>query len=75
MSKIKLKPCPFCGEGAEIVNRKRAWAYAWGKELEWVCEILCSSISSLECPAAKNKYPINEDLAIEKWNRRVGDDK
>lgn len=69
---VKLKPCPFCGSAAEIKGRKQVSFFDPDNKLEWWCDIRCSSM--LECPAAKDKYTINEKLAIEKWNRRVGDE-
>lgn len=55
----ELKPCPFCGGEAEIVDIDPTPHYV--AETHWVA---CK-----ECKASTN-YSKNRDKAIEAWNRR-----
>lgn len=53
--KMKLKPCPFCGGKAEMLNYS---------EKEW---LVCCPI----CSGMVEKWRETEIEAIEQWNRRV----
>ena len=74
MSEIKLKPCPFCGETDTLVitNCIELEECENFKKCECDgCKTICCDVNKGGCGAASG-YAINEDLAIEKWNRRGG---
>ena len=54
-----LKPCPFCGGKAELINRKR---YALPNE----CYVLC-----LNCGASSGADYDETKNVIKQWNTRV----
>ena len=57
-----LKPCPFCGGEAEIVEHKiYKYASAYG-------------VACLYCEAQTWQRYINAEAARKAWNRRVKDD-
>ena len=56
----ELKPCPFCGCKAEI------------KRIP-VNTIQRYSVSCMVCDAALDKLFMNEEFAIDAWNRRADD--
>ena len=57
MSK-KLKPCPFCGGKAEILNYS---------EDEWL-------VHCVICDGMVERWRKTEKEAIEQWNRRANDE-
>ena len=65
MPEIKLKPCPFCGGEAEIVEK--------------AANFLTTTIVYVECkecyasPYIHDKYSdyYSKDWVIEQWNRRA----
>lgn len=57
MDEIKLKPCPFCGGPAEIVDNSR---YDPGTYF----------VSCWDC-GAQTDYEHGKELAAERWNGRV----
>lgn len=63
MAEIKLKPCPFCGGEAALIN-----TMAFGKS--------CKSVMCIKCKATVNNFAgdMQEERASEAWNRRVDDD-
>lgn len=56
--KEELKPCPFCGAKAQMLNYSKN---------EWLAE--CSV-----CSGMVERWRETEEEAIEQWNRRVNDD-
>ncbi len=58
----KLKPCPFCGSEAMIVND---WSVGFQKEMYTV------ECTNDECTATINKMKETQDEVIKIWNRRV----
>lgn len=60
----ELKPCPFCGTGAEMVEEIRH--HATGNKI-WYRPI-CP-----ECQCDLGMF-YTEEEAVEAWNRRVHDD-
>lgn len=68
---IELKPCPFCGNRAEIQEDHR-WPRAGkfaGKRVK-AFEVICPN---WDCPIyhADNTYFLSEKEAAEAWNRRA----
>ena len=57
MSKLKLKPCPFCGGEAETENRHNRYTDWW--------EVKCT-----DCNASINERYDWEFQAVEAWNTR-----
>lgn len=57
MSKLKLKPCPFCGGEAETENRRNRYTDWW--------EVKCT-----DCNASINERYDWEFQAVEAWNTR-----
>ena len=57
MDEIKLKPCPFCGGDAEIVDNSR---YITGTY--FVCCLWCG---------ARSDYDLGKENAAERWNGRA----
>ena len=62
----ELKPCPFCGGEASLIN-----TFALG------CE--CKSVQCIRCKAKVNNFSaqtkeISAQLATAAWNRRVNDE-
>ena len=64
MTEPKLKPCPFCGGEAIIVN-KSIRENVYGKT------IMGTAIGCRYCEC--HMFYINRELAIEAWNKRVGE--
>lgn len=58
---VQLKPCPFCGEAATMVQFKSAW----GDGL--LTEIGCGSSACALSPVTDE---VPAEIAIEAWNRR-----
>ena len=64
MSETKLKPCPFCGSGAEVVKhsfwdeKKKCFAYK------------TYSIKCNNCFAETYSFYDTEEFAIKVWNTR-----
>lgn len=54
---IKLKPCPFCGGPAEIVNTGRSVLNTYFVGCWW-CGV-------------RTDYEHDEEIAVDLWNRRV----
>ncbi len=77
-SKVKLKPCPFCGaEGREIsIQVKRVHGITvdlHGKKY-WMIECLpCDANTGWCFDGDAHIYEMNngKELAIQKWNRRI----
>jgi Lar family restriction alleviation protein len=59
MMATELKPCPFCG-GKPFVSAR----------LPYFGETLTVAVVCEDCNAA-SKHKVNEEDAIEAWNRRV----
>lgn len=57
MDEIKLKPCPFCGGPAEIVNTGNGVLNIYFAGCLW-CGV-------------RTECEYNEDIAADVWNRRV----
>ena len=59
MDEIKLKPCPFCGGEASVINTT-----ALGLD--------CKSVMCRKCKAKVNNFngTNSEERAINAWNRR-----
>lgn len=72
---VELKPCPFCGEAAELDTRQGFRHYRTGEPMEKV------SVYCISCSAEISHYPGDLDcdreetaeLCIAAWNRRAGD--
>ena len=60
MAEIRLKPCPFCGGEAALIN-----TMAFGKS--------CKSVRCIKCKATVKNFAGNmqEERAVEAWNRRT----
>ena len=58
---IKLKPCPFCGQGVKHYIREAGWMFA----AEFI--VGCYSES---CFIRPNSTAVNKEDAIIKWNTR-----
>jgi Lar family restriction alleviation protein len=58
----KLKPCPFCGQFAEVLEQ------VWNGELE-IYMVRCRC-----CFSTTGRYT-SKNRAIELWNRRSNDEK
>ena len=56
----KLKPCPFCGSNHIYYQKPCCFGNYWG-----------SSVTCVDCGATIEK---RDDLAIEAWNRRAGEE-
>ncbi len=54
----KLKPCPFCGSEAFLINEGKFWA---------------ADCENIDCIIRRTRYYITEQEAVEAWNRRVGE--
>lgn len=65
MSEIKLLSCPFCGGTALCVFDPDGIEDAEGRK--WSYQVICES-----CCTATGLY-MSERLAVEAWNRRVGE--
>lgn len=63
MSEIKLKPCPFCGGEATLINTTTL-----GME--------CKSVMCMKCKAKVNNFEGSNTAtkACEAWNRRKDED-
>ena len=63
MSSIELKPCPFCGGKASVINTT-----ALGLD--------CKSVMCRKCKAKVNFFngTNSEERAINAWNRRCDND-
>ena len=73
MSDEVLKPCPFCGGEAEIRRFVRSYYI--------VPQVVCKNcLAMMGCDRGLTSSDrgrlnfINEDQAIEAWNRRANDD-
>lgn len=62
MSKGKLKPCPFCGRKAWIIDTGNYYPRAFYR-------IVCQS-----CCTMQGKLYDTQEESIEAWNRRANDD-
>jgi len=69
MKKVELKPCPFCGSEAELSNTIID-KHAFGK-IDYIREYY---IQCYGCLVKTRRY-LNKEIAIEKWNARVNDEK
>lgn len=63
MSKIELKPCPFCGRGAVIETFKARKGYE--------ATILCTGCLANMPTITYDTEDEAEKKVIEAWNRRV----
>ncbi len=54
----ELKPCPFCGSEATIVEMDESWYWEW--------EVYCP-----ECHATFREHFETKAEATEAWNRRT----
>lgn len=63
----ELKPCPFCGEKAELASGRFD-----GKETSYVRCKRCGSIGEF---FIVNPNYASAERAIEAWNRRAGEEK
>ena len=72
MSKIKLKPCPFCGERQSVyVTHKETW----GDECFYEGFVGCENCDIvLRTGEVYDGWLVAENAAVEKWNRRVDDE-
>lgn len=65
METNELKPCPFCGAGAEVVPHKffsdalKAW------------KVDCYGVECKNCHTSGYQFWGTKEQAIEAWNRRV----
>lgn len=58
MDEIKLKPCPFCGGKAEMLNcSPKDWLV--------ICPVCCGMVE---------RWVETKEEAITQWNRRAQDD-
>lgn len=62
--KIDLKPCPFCGGDAEIIEHE------WKNDPDHY-EVRCTNI---DCDAIVATYGSTLEEAAEKWNRRANNE-
>ena len=62
MKEVKLKPCPFCGGGADIEAFRNSYGMTW-------FAVFCRCADCNVHPSTD--WFINEEAAIEAWNRRV----
>lgn len=65
---IKLKPCPFCGGEAKIVETKECWGQ--GENANKVTISCCECFVEIRV-ADHESYSFLTKKAIEKWNNRV----
>lgn len=61
----KLKPCPFCGGGAEYAHLKKRFSLGLG--------IWCPSYIRCRVCGATSPVKVAMEGAINSWNRRAGD--
>ena len=59
MKKGKIKPCPFCGCKADIVENRFG-------DLPIIYEVQC-----MVCGARIPSWCLDKEMAIDMWNRRV----
>jgi len=55
----KLKPCPFCGEEAEILGRSPQ------------LYVQCTGDCGLQLPAGEHTFFTSEEIARRRWNNRT----
>lgn len=61
MSETALKPCPFCGGEAAVME---TWAYGYAEK-----HVQCK-----KCDISTPSVPFRQKgTAVRKWNRRVGE--
>lgn len=68
----QLKPCPFCGGKAVIINETE---YAGGCHYETVC-VKCVDCGASTCRKVSDGYYelyCSDEEIAEMWNRRVGE--
>ena len=58
MKEVELKPCPFCGGKAEMLNYS---------DNEWL-------VHCTVCDGMVERWRETEHEAIEQWNRRANDE-
>lgn len=68
MNKVKLMPCPFCGNLAQIEKRESAW-----EKKTWF-SVRCITSKCCGHPRESNEYDTKEK-AIKAWNRRFNNDR
>lgn len=68
-TKIELKPCPFCGGGAKLQQDIRYPRPTRRKRRAY--EVFCTNPECFLYHVDEN-YFLDENEAIEAWNRRVG---
>ena len=82
MENNELKPCPFCGGGAELVVREGTYGIcgAWVRCKECDCKIKAMNIHELIITKVTISTPTTNDSrqrgikkAITAWNRRAND--
>ncbi len=67
-----LKPCPFCGGEVKSEVRTMRDSYGFYKIMFFKCQSKkCGAIVSFNSAKTYKDYM----LAVEAWNRRIGDDK
>lgn len=69
MRKLKLKPCPFCGKPAKLMQEEISAA----RGEYWIeCEGTCVALRFEYCPAEITEKKLAKKLLLETWDRRVG---
>ena len=68
MSKIKLKPCPFCGEKDDLKIGHDSWGYP--NEC-YSGRVRCGRCDSLTYAAGRNTIDEAEADAVKRWNTRA----
>ena len=67
MSETKLKPCPFCGGGAELESKDVSWDHQHVGGTFTVFWVSC-----YKCFSRTGEF--DRHVAIRRWNRRVKDE-
>lgn len=57
---IELKPCPFCGENAKIIE-----------EYDCMVDLYFYFIECSKCGATFYKGDLDKSNVVKKWNRRI----
>ena len=72
MKEYKLKPCPFCGGEAKIGHSTETTGITYPVTYDY------SYVECIECGSKTHKVIVSaehcsNDLAVEAWNRRTGE--